>query len=139
MLYNNNGILIRTYFISILIYNFLWLFSYVGSASGRRSVQLKRDHEDTNAIATENRVSTLHYHPWESKCSKIITREKSIKAMTKDSYTPMTRLISHAVERVTTDTECLPTLIPAKAVKIETFNIKQAPRRSGNFILLLFL
>ncbi len=58
--------------------------------------------------------------------------------MTKDPYTPMSRLICHAVERVTTEAECSLPLIPADAVQIKTVDIREAPRPSSEFILLLF-
>ena len=79
------------------------------------------------------------YHPWESEYSKINTREKKIKSMTKDPYTPLTRLIDHAIERVTTAEECHPALVSGKTVKIETFTIRQTPPRpSSKFLLLSF-
>jgi hypothetical protein len=56
--------------------------------------------------------------------------------MTKDSYTPI-RLMSNAVEHITTEVECCSTLIPAKAVKIQTCDIEIAPKRSCNFILII--
>ncbi|CAF2520710.1 unnamed protein product [Rotaria sp. Silwood2] len=96
----------------------------------RHSTRAKRDLERITENALEDFVVPVHYHPWESKYHKTITREKFIKSMTKDSYTPIVRVISHAIENVTTETECSPVLIAAEAVKIETFNIQQAPRRS---------
>jgi hypothetical protein len=58
--------------------------------------------------------------------------------MTKDPYTPITQLISYAVEVVINEAEYCSTLIPAKAVNIKKFNIQQAPRLPRKFMLLLF-
>lgn len=58
--------------------------------------------------------------------------------MTKDPYTPISRLISQAVECVTTETECYTTLIPANAVEIQTVNVQQTTRPSCKFRLTLF-
>lgn len=58
--------------------------------------------------------------------------------MTKDPYTSITRLISYAIESVTTEIECCSALIPATAVKIEKFNIQKSPKLSCKFILLCF-
>jgi hypothetical protein len=83
-----------------------------------------------------------HYHPWESDYSKIITRERKLKPMTKDPYTSMSRLVCHAVEKSITETECYPTLTPAKDVKLQTVNIREAPKPSPspsrNFIFLFY-
>jgi hypothetical protein len=97
---------------------------------------LKREYERTTIVATKTSDPPVNYHPWESEYSKIITREKKLKPMTKDPYTSMSRLVSHAVEKITTETECCPTLIPAKDVKIRTVNIQQTLRPSGNLIFL---
>ncbi len=78
------------------------------------------------------------YHPWSWEYHKIITREKHIKSMTKDPYTPITQFISYAVEVLITEAEYCSTLIPAKAVNIRNFNIQQAPKLSRKFMLLLF-
>ena len=53
--------------------------------------------------------------------------------MTKDPYTPLSRLISQAVESVATKEECCPTLISPQAVKVQTFNIQHAPRSSRQY------
>ncbi|CAF1239860.1 unnamed protein product [Rotaria sp. Silwood1] len=97
----------------------------------RHSTRKKHDLEPIIEDAQESCEAPVNYHPWESEYHKIVTREKYIKSMIKDSYTPTVRVISHAVEDVTTETECCPVLVAAEAVKIETFNIKQAPRRSS--------
>ncbi|CAF0778896.1 unnamed protein product [Rotaria sordida] len=95
----------------------------------QHSTRTKRDVERITEVAQRSSDLPVYHHPWESEYYKIFTREKYIKPMTKDPYTPMTRSISHAVEDVTTETECCPFLIAAEAVKIETFNIQQAPGR----------
>jgi hypothetical protein len=105
------------------------------SSLSQRSIQSKQEFERTITGISENDDFTVTYHPWNSDYHRIVTREKNIKAMTKDPYTPIARLISHAVEGVTTETECSPTLISAKAVTINRFNIKQSPRSSCKFIL----
>jgi hypothetical protein len=78
----------------------------------------------------------VSYHPWEPDYSKIIIRETKLKPMTKDPYTSMSRLVSHVVEKTITEAECYATLIPAKAVKVETIKIREAPKATRNFIFL---
>jgi hypothetical protein len=128
----------KNYFISI----FFWLFSYYRSATAWRSAKLKYRRE--LSIVTLMKTSDLssNYHPWESEYNKIIIREKKIKSMTKDPYTPFSRLISQAVENLTTESECYPILIPAKDVQIQTFNIQNMsipPKPLRNFLLSFFL
>lgn len=59
--------------------------------------------------------------------------------MTKDPYTPLTRLISHAEERVVTEPEYCWKLIPAKDVQIKQVKVYQSiqPRQLRKLIFLL--
>lgn len=57
--------------------------------------------------------------------------------MTKDPYTKIERLISNAIECVTTEGECYPSLIPSNAVTTQTVHIHQTPRPSSNFQKLI--
>ena len=114
-------------------------FDYYRSSISQRSNQSKREFEHTVADISENDVVTDNYHPWQSEYHTRVIREKNIKSMTKDPYTPIARLISHAIEGVTTEIECSPPLIPANAVTVKKINIKQAPRSSRKFTLSIFL
>jgi hypothetical protein len=58
--------------------------------------------------------------------------------MTKDPYTSKTTFFTHAIENVTTENECYPVLLPARAVKIEKVNIQLPSRRSGYLLIFLF-
>jgi hypothetical protein len=113
-------------------------FDYYRSSQSQRSNQSKREFELTVTGISENDDVTDNYHPWQSEYHKRVIREKNIKSMTKDPYTPISRIISHAIERVTTEIECSPPLIPANAVTVKKINIKQAPRSSRKFILFIY-
>ena len=84
--------------------------------------------DSAQTISREKSNSFSHYHPWKDEYSQIITRDKKLKSMTKDPYTPLTRLISHAVERVTTESECCEPLVLAKTVMIRKVNVRQSER-----------
>lgn len=105
-------------------------FSYFGSASAWRSTSSSawrqtRDRS-TPLLATEPIGPVIDYHPWTDEFSKIVTREKNIKSMTKDSYGSWFRLKTAAVESITTNEECCPKLISPQAVKVQIVNIQQS-------------
>ncbi|CAF0731891.1 unnamed protein product [Adineta steineri] len=99
------------------------------------SIQLQHDDKQTIPIGIENSEYSASYHPWKWEYHTIITREKSIKPMTKDSYTPTAPLVSHAVQGVSSKDECSCILAPAKAVKIQTLNIQRSSKLSLPFII----
>ena len=88
-------------------------------------------------VISDNPDPPDNYHPWKPEYHVIVTRQKSIKSMTKDPYTPVNRFHHNAVEELTTESECCVDLIPAKAVTIATVNIKQAPRIIRKFHIAL--
>lgn len=85
----------------------------------------------------ENAEIPAVYHPWKEQYNPIVTREKFVKSMTKDPYTRMKRLMCHAVENVTTETECCPILIAPENVKSKAVNVQIAPKRSSKIFLML--
>ncbi|CAF3526830.1 unnamed protein product [Rotaria socialis] len=100
------------------------------SLRSRYSAQSKRVADRTNIYVQETYETQPIHHPWKAEYHKIIAREKFIKPMTKDPYTKMRRLVSHATGSLTTTPECCSGLIAPEDVKEEILNIQQAPKRS---------
>ena len=72
--------------------------------------------------------SLVQFHAWESDYSKSNTRDRYIKPMTKDSYTPDPRSIMQTANEVEVEGECQDQLAPPSELKIRSVKIKLAPR-----------
>ena len=82
---------------------------------------------------TENLPPPVEYHSWKLEYHQIYTREITKRSMTKDSYTPTIRSFAYAEERITTQEECCPVLIPANSVHIEKAEIHEAIKVLSKF------
>ena len=102
------------------------------------SIQSKCKREQQNTGTHMNCNIPINYHPWESQYHQMVIREKSIKPMTKSPYIPRTRIISHAIEHITTETECCSELIPPEFVTVTTSNVQQAPRPPSSPISIYY-
>ncbi|CAF0857832.1 unnamed protein product [Adineta steineri] len=90
----------------------------------------KPRNKRSKSLASKISHPPVHYHPWQFEYSRLYIREKSQKSMTKDSYPLPIRSVAHAIERIATEEECYPKLIPANAIHIEIPIIHQKRKSS---------
>jgi hypothetical protein len=113
-------------------------FTFLRSSNSSRYTQSKRIGKGTINPAPKNIDPPVNYHPWKLEYSRVFTREKKRKPMTKDPYTSTRLSFSHAKESIVTEEECCSVLISANAVHIEQPIIHQRAKSLCKFIFSIY-